>query len=355
MDHVEEVRLGFLGLGWPGEQHAKAARSLPGAAVYAACDLGAERRAKFTAQFSPIKSFEHYDDMLADPAVQVIVVSLPNFLHASATMAALQAGKHVLCEKPPTMNVAEVEAIRDEARVRGLTYAFSRQSRFNNKMLAAKKLVADGTLGNVYFARAERVRSAGIPVGVGGWFLEKAKAGGGAMIDIGVHALDAAWYLAGCPKPVSVSGRVSANFGHTIPAGVKYDVEDTGFAFVRFENGLVLHLEVSWAGNQTDAVPKSPWAGHELENTTLYGDRATLMLDPLTLYTMEGKERRAASVPTGPETNGFDHQLADFLDAVRTGRPPVNNVDQAVDLMKMLMAIYESSDTRAEVRLDAPY
>ena len=355
MDHVEEIKLGFLGLGWPGEQHAKAALTLPGASVYAACDLGAERREDFAAQFAPAVSYEQYDDMLADPQVGVVVVSLPNFLHASATMAALEAGKHVLCEKPPTMNVAEIEAIRDEAKARGLTYAFSRQSRFNHKMLAAKRLVEDGTLGDVYFARAERVRSAGIPVGIGGWFLEKAKAGGGAMIDIGVHALDAAWYLAGCPRPVAVSGRVSANFGHTIPAGVTCDVEDSGFATVRFENGLVMHLEVSWAGNQTDAVPKSPWAGHELENTTLYGNRATLVLNPPTLYTMEGKERQATPIPTGPETNGFDHQLADFLDAVRTGRPPVNNVDQAVDLMRMLMAIYGSSDTGAEVRLDLPY
>ena len=353
MDQVEEIRLGFLGLGWPGEQHAKAAWTLPGAAVYAACDLGEERREKFAAQFSPTKSFAQYDDMLADPAVHAVVVSQPNFLHASATMSALRAGKHVLCEKPPTMNVAEIEAIRGEAQARGLTYAFSRQSRFNHKMLAAKKLVDDGALGSVYFARAERVRSAGIPVGVGGWFLEKAKAGGGAMIDIGVHALDAAWYLAGCPKPVSVSGRVSTNFGHTIPPGVKCDVEDAGFAFVRFENGLVLHLEVSWAGNQTDAVPKSPWAGHELENTTLYGNRATLVLNPPTLYTMEGKERHSAPIQTGPETNGFDHQLADFLHAVRTGLPPVNSVDQAVDLMKMLMAIYESSDTGVEVRLQS--
>ncbi len=355
MDHVEEIKLGFLGLGWPGEQHAKAALTLPGAMVYAACDLGAERREKFAAQFSPTKSFEQYDDMLADPEVGAVIVSLPNFLHASATLSALRAGKHVLCEKPPTMNVAEIETIREEAKARGLIYAFSRQSRFNNKMLAAKKLVEDGTLGNVYFARAERVRSAGIPVGIGGWFLEKAKAGGGAMIDIGVHALDAAWYLAGCPRPVSVSGRVSANFRRTIPAGVPCDVEDAGFASVRFDNGLVMHLEVSWAGNLTDVVPKSPWAGHELENTTLYGDRATLVLNPPTLYTMEDKERHAAPVPTGPETNGFDHQLADFLGAVRTGRPPINNVDQAVDLMKMLMAIYESSDTGAEVRVDVPY
>ena len=99
-------------------------------------------------------------------------------------------------------------------------------------MLAVKRLVEEGALGQVYFARAERVRARGIPVGVGGWFLEKAKAGGGAMIDIGVHALDAAWYLAGCPPPVAVSARVTQNFRHTLPEGTKYDVEDGGYAMI---------------------------------------------------------------------------------------------------------------------------
>ncbi len=351
MSNVETVNLGFLGLGWPGEQHAIAAASLPGAHVYAACDLGAERREKFAAQFSPERGYAQYDDMLADPAVGAVVVSLPNYLHASATLSALRAGKHVLCEKPPTMNVAEVESIRAEAKARGLVYAFSRQSRFNNKMLAGRQIVDEGGLVKMYFAMGERVRWAGIRGGGGGWFLEKSKAGGGAMIDIGVHALDAAWYLAGCPKPVSVSAQVSANFRRTVPAEVKFDVEDSGFAMLRFEGGLVMHLEVTWAGNMTDAVPKSPWAGHELENTTLYGDQGTLSLNPAVFYTMREKERKATAIQTGPETNGFDYQMADFLDAVRTGRPPVNNVDQAVDLMKMLMAIYESSDTGAEVRL----
>ncbi len=351
MDMLEAVRLGFLGLGWPGEQHAKAAVAVPGGSVYAACDLGAERRASFATQFSPTKVYSRYEEMLADPQVEAVVVSLPNFLHASATMSALQAGKHVLCEKPPTMNVAEMEAIRSAATARGLIYAFSRQSRFNNKMLAAKRLVEEGLLGKVYFAKAERVRSRGIPVGVGGWFTEKSKAGGGAMIDIGVHAIDAAWYLAGCPEPLSVSAQVSANFRGQVPSGVTFDVEDSGFAMLRFAGGLVVHLEVTWAGNMTDAVPKSTWAGHELENTTLYGDQATLSLNPTVLYTMQEKERKVTAVQTGPETNGFDNQMADFLRAVRTGGKPVNNADQAVSLMKMLMAIYESSDTGAEVRL----
>jgi predicted dehydrogenase len=249
------------------------------------------------------------------------------------------------------MNVAEIEEIRAEAVARELTYAFSRQSRFNSKMLAVKRLVEDGALGQVYFARAERVRSRGIPVGIGGWFLEKSKAGGGAMIDIGVHALDAAWYLAGCPRPISVVGQVSQRFGHTLPVDVKYDVEDTGFAMIRFEGGFVMHLEVTWAGNLTDAVPQSTWAGHELEDTTLYGDRATVRLNPPTLYTMDGMERVATPLSTGPESDGFEAQLRNFLAAIKTGTPPVSNVDQAVRLMQMLMAIYESSESGREVRL----
>ncbi len=345
------VGFGFVGLGWPGMMHARAAAALPGTCAAASCDLGAERRAAFAAEFSPDHTYEEYDDLLADPAVDAVVISLPNFLHASATLAALRAGKHVLCEKPPTMNVSEIEAVQREATERGLIYAFSRQSRFCSKMLAARKLVAEGALGTVYFARAERVRSRGIPVGVGGWFLEKAKSGGGAMIDIGVHALDAVWYLAGCPRPVAVSAQVTQHFRHTLPEGTKYDVEDGGYATIRFEGGMVMHLEVSWAANVTHAIPKSHWTGHELEDTTLYGDRATLRLNPPTLYTMDGMERVETPLATGPETNAFETQMANFLGAVRTGTPPVSNVGQAVSLMKMLMAIYESSAAGQEIRL----
>ena len=351
METPEEIGLGFVGLGWPGVMHARAARTVPGAVLAAACDLGAERREKFAAEFSPVHTYERHDDLLADPAVRAVVISLPNFLHHAATISALRAGKHVLCEKPPTINVVEIEAIRKEASERGLTYAFSRQSRFNSKMLAVKRLVEEGALGKVYFAKAERVRSRGIPVGTGGWFLNKAKSGGGAMIDIGVHALDAAWYLAGCPQPVAVTAQVTQNFRHTLPAGTACDVEDGGYATIRFAGGLVLHLEVTWAANVTGAVPKSSWAGHELEDTTLYGDKATLRLNPPTLYKMDGMERVQTPLATGPETTGFEAQMANFLDAVRTGQPPVSNVDQAVSLMKMLMAIYESSAAGTEIRL----
>ena len=351
MNEPRALRIGFVGLGWPGEQHAKAAMALPDTTVAAACDLQPERLQTFAGRFSPRKLYPDYDRMLADLEVDAVVISLPNFLHYPATLAALRAGKHVLCEKPPTLTVAEIRHIREEVRATGLTYFFGRQSRFDAKMLAAKRLVEAGRLGHVYFARAERVRSRGIPAWGGGWFLEKSRSGGGAMIDIGVHALDAAWYLLGCPKPLTVSAQVSSRFEHLVPAGIRYDVEDTGFAFIRFEGDVVLHLEVAWAANVTDAVPVSSWAGHELENTTLYGDRGTLRYEPATLFTIEGTERKEQALTTGDKTNPFEEQLAHFVHAAQTDGVPTNGIDQAVTLMEMLTSIYQSSEAKTEVQL----
>src|SRR4029077_13107382 len=125
--------------------------------------------------------------------------------------AALEAGKHVLCEKPPTLNAAEMKMLRNEETRRRLIYCFGRQFRFSTSMRAARALVQEGRLGKIYYAKGTFIRSRGIPVGVGNWFTEKKRAGGGALIDIGVHALDAVWYLMGTPRPVSVAAQVFRN------------------------------------------------------------------------------------------------------------------------------------------------
>ena len=352
MDTAQLVGLGFIGLGWPGEQHSNTLEFCPEARIAAACDLNEERREKYQATYSPAAMYRGYDELLADPNVDAVVISLPNFLHFPATLAALQAGKHVLCEKPPTLNLAEIETIRDEVRARQLTYAFGRQMRFGAEMLAAKHAVEQGRLGAIYYARAQWIRSRGIPLGVGGWFTEKSRAGGGAMIDIGVHALDAAWFLAGCPKPISVSAQTGAHFASTLPADVRFDVDDSGFAFLRFEGGLAIHLETSWAMNLPEVGVT------DVMNTTLFGEAATLQVKPSAIYTLDpanGKTmRQEPLVDEESELNGnhFSRQMADFLRAVRTGTPPTNNIDQAVELMRMLMAIYESGSLGREVRFD---
>src|SRR5690242_15890983 len=210
----KKFNLGIIGTGWPGQQHAIAARSVELAHLYGCADIDDSRRAQFEQEYGPNRAFIDYQDLLDDPKIDAAIICLPNFLHFPASLAALEAGKHVLCEKPPTMNAAEMKVLREEATKRKLIYYFSRQFRFTPPMRAAKKAVEEGRLGKIYHAKATFVRSRGIPVGVGNWFTEKKRSGGGALIDIGIHALDAVWYLMGSPRPVSISAKVFRNFAH---------------------------------------------------------------------------------------------------------------------------------------------
>jgi predicted dehydrogenase len=356
MPATDQIGIGVIGLGWPGHQHTEALAHVSGARLAAACDLDDERRQQFEKTFSPAAMYRSYDELLADSTVDAVVISLPNFLHFPATLAALQAGKHVLCEKPPTLNIAEAESIRDQVRKRGLAYAFGRQMRFNTAMIAAKRAVEEGRLGRIYLAKTKWVRARGVPLGIGGWFTEKARAGGGALIDIGIHALDSAWYLAGAPKLISVTAETGAYFSAALPKTVRFDVDDSAFAFLRFEGGLAIQLEAAWAMNLTETGVT------DVLDTILYGQAATIRIEPPAIFTVDpedGKIMREQPLLTGDDAvaielpgDKFGRQMADFLKAVRSGAPPINNIDQAVELMRMLMAIYESGATGREVRFD---
>ena len=248
MKTMSSLNIAIVGLGWPGQQHAAGIIASPDAELYAAADLGEERRTSFKTQFDPRKVYVELDEVLADPAVDAVVLSLPNFLHFPASLAVLQSGKHVFCEKPPTLNAAEMRVLKEESDKRNLVYFFGRQSRFSGEMRAALEIIQAGRLGKIYHGKADWLRSRGIPQGVGGWFTDKAKSGGGALIDLGVHALDSVWYLMGHPRPTSVSGQVFQNFPHYAAKGAKNDVDDAGFAFIKFDNGSVIQLTATWAG-----------------------------------------------------------------------------------------------------------
>ncbi len=350
---AEQVNLGVIGTGWPGQQHARVMSAIAGAHLYGCADLDEVRRREFEVTFSPKRSGSEYHELLLDPDLHAVIICLPNFLHFPASLAALEAGKHVLCEKPPTMTAAEMKILQKAASDRGLVYFFGRQFRFTPEMRAAKEVVAAGRLGTIYFAKATWVRSRGIPQGIGGWFTEKKRSGGGALIDIGVHALDSVWYLMGTPRPVSVSAQVYRNFGHLVRDPV-FDVEDAAYAFIRFENGAVVHLETSWAGNLPDDIPQGEYFGRELNNSIVYGTKGTLRLKPLTLF--EDKSGALETVPLDLPDNSdsFELQLRNFVDAIRGHCQPINSAEQAFELMKMLDAIYASSSLGHEVRIDVP-
>lgn len=346
-----KLNVAIIGTGWPGQQHAIALRSSERGHLYACADLDEKRRSSFVSEFTPKKAVADYDELLTDSKLDAVMICLPNFLHFPASLAALEAGKHVFCEKPPTLNSAEMKVLRDEARTRSLVYFFGRQFRFTSGMLATKRLIDDGRLGKIYHARATWVRSRGIPVGIGGWFTEKKRSGGGALIDIGVHALDSVWYLMGTPRPVSVSAGVFRNFEHLVQAPV-FDVEDAAFGFIRFENGAVVQLETSWAGNLPDDIPEGKYFGRETNNSIVYGTKGTVRLKPLTLFEDQGGALVTVPIEHDSESendSSFARQLENFLAAVRSEAEPINNVEQAVELMEMIDAIYASSELGREV------
>jgi predicted dehydrogenase len=321
--------------------------------VYACADLDDTRRAAFQKEYAPEKSYRDYHELLENREVSAVIICLPNFLHFPASLAALEAGKHVLCEKPPTMNAAEAKVLREEATKRNLVYFFSRQFRFTPAMRLAKGLVEEGRLGKIYHAKATFVRSRGIPVGIGHWFTDKKQSGGGALIDIGIHALDSVWYLMGTPRPTAVAAQVFRNFDHLVNISV-FDVEDSAYAFIRFDNGAVVQLETSWAGNLTDEIAPRKYFGRELINSTIFGTKGTIRLNPLTLF--EDREGELVTVPLAAkedEPTGFELQLRNFVGSINGESEPVNNADQAVTLMEMIGAIYASSSAGREVPIVA--
>jgi predicted dehydrogenase len=359
---MDKYDIGIVGLGWPGERHAEGVQGSGLGRLYAACDLNEERRVRFAAKYSPEKVFGSYDEMLADPELDAVIVSLPNALHYPGTLKALQAGKHVLCEKPPTLNAEQMRQLHAEAEKRGLIYFFGRQMRFSGAVQAARRAIAERRLGEIYFAKTMWVRARGTPGGIGGWFTDRSRAGGGALIDLGVHAIDAAWYLMGNPKPRTVSAQTYQKFPQLVKAAV-FDVEDSACGMIRFENGASVLFEVSWSANLTDDIPMGKWGTRELFSTTLFGPKGSIRIvdtlqlhpsvriPPLSLFEDKDGKLVDSELPFQPVVHEFVSQMQNFLRAIQGKEAAINSSVQAVLLMEMLDAIYESSLTGREVSL----
>ena len=253
----DRLRVGVIGAGI-GMFHAQAYAALPNVELAAIAGLDTERVVALAARHGVGRTYRDYGELLAQPDIDAVSVCVPNALHAPVTVAALAAGKHVLVEKPLARTPDEGRAMIAAAEAAGkvLMIAFNHRQRSDVQWL--KDYVESGALGRIYYAKAYWMRRQGIP-GLGSWFVSKAMAGGGPLIDLGVHVLDMAMFLLGEPEPLAVSAATYAEFG---PRGLKgwgakqstgasgsYEVEDLGTAFVRLAGGTTLLLEASWASH----------------------------------------------------------------------------------------------------------
>ena len=336
---AKKLKVGIIGLGWPGREHLKGYKQCGNVQVVALCDMNAELAQGQADEHGIEAVYGDHKKMLKGAGVDAVSVCLPNFLHAPISLDALRAGKHVICEKPPALNVAEARRMAAAARAGGLTLQYALSQRFVGANKLARDYVQKGELGEIYFGRAVYHRRRGIPLGTQSWFVNKKLSGGGALIDIGVHALDAVWWLMGTPKPVSVSGNAYQKFKHVVAKGTKFDVDDSAFGLIKFDNGATLILECSWALN----LP-----GRNV--LQIAGTKGGAELNPLKIYV----ERDGIQVDMTPEVPGVDlfaDQMGHFVDCILKNKTPLMSAEQGVQLMQMLEAIYKSSASGREVRI----
>jgi predicted dehydrogenase len=344
---VDKVRVGVIGMGM-GRNHALHYRDCPEADLVALCDQDEARLGQVAQEVHPRRLYTRWEDLLADPEIDAVSVVLPNVLHAPVTLRALEAGKHVMCEKPLAMHAAEAQEMVDAARRLKRKFMVHFNVRFWPTSQAIKRAIDDGHIGHIYYARSVWHRQRGIPR-MGGWFTQKEKAGGGALIDIGVHRLDLAMWFMGYPRPVSVSGATYGYLGRRLAEqeGVIFDVDDMATAFIRFENGAVLSLETSWASNSEK---------REIQEAQFYG-----VVGGALMRNVEQEPRFEARIikdnggnidvwdpePLQPLESAQQH----FCRSILADTEPTATGEQGVVVMQLLDAIYESAETGREVRL----
>lgn len=343
MSQASSIRLGIAGAGWPGRKHAEGAKASGGYKVTAVADLIPQRVAAIVGEHPNARAMDDAASLMREKDVDAVSIALPNHLHADLAVAALRGGKHVLIETPPALSAKDARRIAAAAEKAGKVVLYAFQRRFGGAEQAAAQAIGKGYAGEVYHARAAWLRTRGVPAGTG-WFGKKELSGGGAMIDLGVHLLDLAWWLAGQPKAQSVVAAAHRKLG---AADAGYDVEDSAFALVRFVGGRTLELSAAWALNQP---PQQQGTQCRLFGT----------LGCVDVYTPQGAvihrqfDAKGQSKPTAlkpPRLVGHAALMRHFRECIMGKAKPLMGPAEGVAVMEIVEAVYKSAETGKMVSL----
>src|SRR5690625_2816156 len=283
--------------------------------------------------------------MLEKVEIDAVSVCVPNKFHAEAAIAALKAGCHVLCEKPPAMNTEEAELMMETAKKvdKILTYGF--HYRYSPEVEITKAFIDADEMGEIYSARVHAIRRRGIP----GWgvFTNKELQGGGPLIDIGVHMLDTALYLMGYPEPEIALGKTHQQIGNQKGIGLlgewdyeNFSVEDMAVAMITFKNGATLMLESEFAANVEKA---------DTMQVSLMGSKGGADIFPLKIYQEKHETLIDVTPAYPPQIDVYEREITRFVDSCIKGTAPLSTPAQGVIIQKMIDAIYQSAETNKAI------
>lgn len=358
---MRKIRAGIIGCGGIANgKHLPAMKKNGNFEIVAFCDLVEERAQKARQEYGTedAKVFTDYKELLKED-VEVVYVLTPNSAHAPLSIDALEAGKHVMCEKPMAKTYAEAKAMVEAAERTGKILTIGYQNRYRADSSYLKKVCQDGELGEIYYAKAHAIRRRAVPTW--GVFLDAEKQGGGPLIDIGTHALDLTLWMMDNYEPEMVVGSVYRKLADQTQTGNAwgdwdpsvFTVEDSAFGFIRMKNGATICLESSWALNSLDVREAQ---------TTLCGTKAGAdMSDGLRInrvnhnrQCVEKPDLNAGGVAfyDGKSEDASDVEQRVFYNAVVNGEPLVVEPGQAMVVTRILEAIYESGETGKAVYFD---
>lgn len=351
---MNTLRYGFIGAGQIAKYSADAVNRHPNSSVVAAQDLNAERLAELCKDCNIPKTYHTAAELLADPEVDAVYIAVPNKFHVPLTIAALEAGKHVILEKPFAMNYAEAQTAAEVARRTGKVLMLGMNQRFGRNPQKIKTLVEKGALGEIYHAKAFWFRRTGIPK-LGTWFGNREIAGGGCLYDIGVHLLDLCLYVLGRFDAVSVTGSTYTKFGNRgLGEGgwgksdrahdAQFDVEDFATGLIRFGDGLSISLDVAWACH-TDQANRM--------DVQLFGTEAGAHVMDARVFKRDAEsgEYRSAEEISADVRFAHGERFDNFTNHLLGTEELCVTLDQALAVQRILDALAESSATGREVRL----
>lgn len=366
----KKLRIGIIGCGGiANNKHFPALSSQKDKCeMVAFCDIKVERAQKAAEDFGSedAKYYEDYHELLADSTIDVVHVCTPNVSHSPITVAAFEAKKHVLCEKPMSDTSAGAAKMMEAWKKSGKQFTIGYQNRFRPEVTALHKACEDGDLGEIYFAKAHAIRRKAVPTW--GVFPDKSQQGGGPLIDIGTHALDITLWMMDNYEVESVTGSVFHKLGSLEGAEEgnlfgpwdtdNFEVEDSAFGFIKMKDGSTIFLESSWALNVLESREAA---------TTLCGTKAGAQIDagmsyPVNQLTYNRSNNGLLTqeeISTsgniaffeGGDSDPEKIEASQWLNAILTDTEPLVKPEQAFKVTQVLEAIYKSAETGKEVKL----
>ena len=362
----KKIRIGIIGTGSNSTSHIRAYLKQPDVQIVAGCDLiEGKARAKFEDMgVEGAKYFTDYKEMINTVEMDAVSVCTYNCTHAQCTIYALEHGLNVLLEKPFTVTLDEAVEVMKAEKKSGKIVSVGFQPRFDANMQMIKKIVQSGKLGKVYYVQTGGGRRHGIPVTKTETFIEKDKAGYGALGDIGCYSIDLVMNALGNPKPLTVTGTVTDYFGKTPEAyaqcgkpecAEKFSVDDFASAYIRLEGGIILDFRIAWymhLDTSGDTIIMGTKGSLRIPSTECWGGS---FYTPMTIYHDVAGVPSATTVPLLPETTDlWDRKIRSFLDAIINGTKAPVPTDEILYNEAILDGISRSSKLGKEVEIQIP-